>query len=168
MLTKEYTLKDLFPEMPESSKVWIYQANRRLTEQEITLIREKGNDFVLNWESHGSKLKAGFAVLFDLFLVFSVDENQHGASGCSIDKSVHFVKEVQNMTGINFFDRTKVAYLDSEDTVQLISLSEITGGRKKDNINNKTLIFNNLINNLNEVHSCWIIQAGNSWLSKFL
>ncbi len=168
MLTKESILKELFRDLPDSSKVWIYQANREMTEKEVVLINQKGNDFVLSWESHGSKLKANFTVLYNLFLVFAVDENQHEASGCSIDKSVHFVKEAQGLTGINFFDRTIVAYFSPENSINLVPLSGISLKVKNNEININTLIFNNLIDNLSKIRSEWIISAGNSWLSRFL
>lgn len=164
MLEQEQDIKTLFPEMAETSRVWIYQANRFMTEKEKQLIGEKANAFVGSWESHGSRLKADFIILNDLFLIFSVDENQHEASGCSIDKSVHFVKEVQSLTGINFFDRTLIAYYDSNSVLRLIPLSAIKTGEIKYN----SLVFNNLLENLIKLRTAWLVPASDSWLSKFL
>jgi hypothetical protein len=167
MFTQEQTLETLFSDMSGSSRIWIYQANRFLTENEKTLIITKASDFVKSWESHGSKLKADFTLLHNLFLIFSVDENQHEASGCSIDKSVHFVKEIQKETGINFFDRTIIAYYSSENNISLIPLSEIKKAVVSTSINSKALIFNNLIDSLEKIRTQWIVPAENSWLSKF-
>jgi hypothetical protein len=157
----------LFPEMSETSRIWIYQADRFLTEKEVEYISEKASLFVKNWESHGSKLKADFTLLHHLFLVFSVDENQHEASGCSIDKSVHFVKEVQNELHIDFFNRTIIAYHDPKDKVRLTTLSGIKELISKGELKNNSLIFNNLLNNLQELRRDWLVPAGNSWLSRF-
>ncbi len=167
MIVQELTTAALFPEMAETSKVWIYQANRVLTIEEETILKEKATLFVKSWESHGSKLKADFTLLHHLFLIFSVDENQHEASGCSIDKSVHFVKEIQNVLGIDFFDRTKVAYFDAENSIRFTTLAGIKQSISAGDLKNNSLIFNNLVDNLAALRSKWVIPAGNSWLSRF-
>ena len=164
MLEQEQDIKILFPEMSGTSRVWIYQANRFLTEKEQALIYEKATLFVRSWESHGSKLKADFVLLNNLFLIFSVDENQHEASGCSIDKSVHFVKEIQNLVSVNFFDRTIIAYYDFNNALRLISLSTIKSSEIKFN----SLVFNNLVENLDKLRTGWLVPASDSWLSRFL
>ena len=166
MLVQE-SIKFVFPEMPETSKIWIYQANRPMTDEEVVLISKKASDFTLGWESHGSKLKANFTVLYTFFIVFSVDENQHEASGCSIDKSVHFVKELEVLTGIRFFDRTNIAYLNNDNSPYLTPLSNIKTALELGYINNKTLIFNNLIDDLGKFRTDWLIPADSSWLSRF-
>jgi hypothetical protein len=168
MLEQEQDIRTLFPEMAGTSRVWIYQANRFLTEEEKQLIYEKSTAFVNSWESHGSQLKADVQILNDLFLVFSVDENQHEASGCSIDKSVHFVKEIQNLTGINFFDRTIIAYYDSDNVLRLVPLGKISSVIKSGEIKHNTLMFNNLVENLNKMRTEWLVPVSDSWLSRFM
>ena len=37
----------------DSDRIWVYQANRFLTEVEIELIRTAGNAFVASWATHG-------------------------------------------------------------------------------------------------------------------
>ena len=154
--------------MAESSKIWIYQSNRLMTSEEVELINVKATDFVKSWESHGSKLKSDFTILYDLFVVFSVDENQHEASGCSIDKSVHFMKAIQTLTGITFFDRTIIAYVDNDNVARLLPLSNLKSAVASGIINNKTLVFNNLTENLGRMRTEWIIPASDSWLKRFL
>ncbi len=167
MSIKETTLPLPFVGMPETAKIWVYQANRPLSEQEETFIQEKASTFVQGWESHGSKLKAAFALLHGRFLLFTVDEEQHEASGCSIDKSVHFVKELQNTLAIDFFDRTVVSYFAINGDLALAPLSKIKDKVNNGEINSNTLIFNTLISNLGQFPSEWVLPAGQSWLSRF-
>ena len=54
-------------------------------------------------------------VIFNRFLVVFVDEKIAQASGCSIDKSVHFVKQLEDEFHINFFDRTLIAYKEGNE-----------------------------------------------------
>jgi hypothetical protein len=168
MLEQEQDIRTLFPKMAGTSRIWIYQADRFLTKEEKDLISEKASSFVHSWESHGSKLKAGFTIFNNLFLVFSVDENQHEASGCSIDKSVHFVKELQSLVGINFFDRTVIAYYDMENVIRLVPLSKIPSAIKSGEIKFNSLIFNNLIESLNKIRTEWLVPASDSWLARFM
>jgi hypothetical protein len=160
-------MTDLFPSMPETSRIWIYQANRLMTENEEAVLKEKAEGFVRSWESHGSRLKADFVILHHLFLIFSVDENQHEASGCSIDKSVHFVKDVQEALGLNFFDRTLVSYFDSEARLRLMPMGQIKEEIASGDMNFNTLTFNNLVNNLQDLRANWIVPAGQNWMARF-
>lgn len=154
--------------MPGSSKVWVYQANRFFTEEEEFFIREKAADFVKSWASHGSKLTADFTLRHHLFLIFSVDENQHEASGCSIDKSVHFVKEIENALGVNFFDRTLLAYFDTSEKIRLVALSQIKEVSQKHELSSNSLVFNNLPDTLDKLRADWVIPAGRSWVGRFV
>lgn len=160
--------RTLFEGLSDEARVWVYQANRKMTEDELNSIKEKSLEFVHSWESHGSQLKAACMVIDPYFLLFSVDEKTHEASGCSIDKSVHFVKNLQNEFSIDFFDRTKVAYIDKDNSILLISLSEVKDAITKNNFDGKYLIFNNLITNLKELRTNWLVSAEQSWLSRFL
>lgn len=167
MILQEISTKTLFEGMSESSKVWIYQANRTLSQEEREHIQEKSIRFVNGWASHGSKLKADAKVLYNHFLVFCVDEKEHEASGCSIDKSVHFVKELQSSFNIDFFNRTLITYLDSSGNIQLVSLGKLKEKIASQEITKESLIFNNLIENLHSFREHWIDAAGDTWLSKY-
>jgi len=47
-----------FNTLPEESRVWIYQANRSFSEEELQEIESKLDVFIQNWAAHGSDLKA--------------------------------------------------------------------------------------------------------------
>ena len=166
MLLKEQTIESLFPEFPEASKVWVYQSNRAFSEVEKGLIIEKATKFVSSWESHGSLLKADFAIVYDYFLVFVVDENKHEASGCSIDKSVHFVKSIQKLIGINFFDRTSIVYYKQDKTICLVPLSAVKPLIASGEISKDTLVFNNLAEYLDDLKDGWVVTADKTWIAR--
>src|SRR6202000_155504 len=99
----------------ENSRVWIYQADRKLTDAEATEIQQYLSQFAQQWTAHNHQLKAKGEVRYNRFLILVVDETQAGASGCSIDKSVHFMQEIEKRFGINLFDRFNLAYRDGEE-----------------------------------------------------
>lgn len=105
------SLENFSPE----SKVWIYQADRFLTETEKVWLQEQMNEFTENWASHGSQLKASGIIYNDFTVVLAVDTTVANSSGCSIDKSVHFIKEVGKALQVDFFNRLKVWIKDNNE-----------------------------------------------------
>src|ERR1700749_4938909 len=96
----------------ENSRGWGYQSNRELKPVETEAIQQQLNNFATGWTAHNNQLKAKAEVRYNRFLILIVDESQAGASGCSIDKSVHFMQHLEREFNINLFDRFNLAYRD--------------------------------------------------------
>src|SRR5476649_3050231 len=99
----------------ENSRVWVYQSDKKLSDQEVQQIQAQLDSFTTGWTAHNSQLKAKAEIRYNRFLILVVDESQAGASGCSIDKSVHFMKELEQQFNINLFDRFNLAYRDGDE-----------------------------------------------------
>ena len=61
-------------EYPDNAKVWIYQSSKYLDEDDISYLNVELDDFVSDWESHGSMLKATYEIVYGIFVVIVVDE----------------------------------------------------------------------------------------------
>jgi len=148
------------------NKVWIYQADRILTDNEVNAITNDLTTFVESWTAHGSAL-AGKAVVRDnLFLILEVDESQAGVTGCSIDKSVHFLKALGTKYAIDFFDRMKVTYRSIDGQAIIASRNEFERLIKEGVITENTIVFNNLVQNSDELATKWEVPFKDSWHSK--
>jgi len=108
--------KSLFPELPDSSRIWLHLANRKLVASEEQYLKEQLTVFLDSWSAHGKRLQCNATLLFSQYLIFSVDENIESASGCSIDSSVHFAKRMGSELGIDFFTRLEVLVLEGNAT----------------------------------------------------
>ena len=108
--------KSLFPELPDSSRIWLHLANRKLVASEEQFLKEELTLFLDSWSAHGKRLQCNATLLFSQYLIFSVDENIESASGCSIDSSVHFAKRMGSELGIDFFTRLEVLVIEGNDT----------------------------------------------------
>ena len=108
--------KALFPELPDSSRIWLHLANRKLVASEEQFLKEGLTVFLDNWSAHGKRLQCNATLLFSQYLIFSVDENIESASGCSIDSSVHFAKRMGSELGIDFFTRLEVLVIEGNET----------------------------------------------------
>ena len=144
------------------SRVWIYQSDRKLTDLEVQQIQPELNKFTTNWTAHNNQLKAKGEVRYNRFFILIVDESQAGASGCSIDKSVHFMQQVQQHLGINLFDRFNLAYREGEEVLSL-PRHDFEAKLKEGSINKETVVYNNLVQNLTELETKWEVPFKASW-----
>src|SRR4028119_2510680 len=95
-----------FNQLPPQARVWIYQADRALTDAEVEALNPVLTRFVTEWTSHGQKLQASAQVFHNRFLVIGNNEDVNSPSGCSIDASVRFVKQLEEQLNVSLFNRT--------------------------------------------------------------
>ena len=153
-----------FNNLPPDSKLWVYQADRKLTADERSLIAEKLRGFTGEWLVHGAPLQASFEIRFDQFVLVAADDT---ASGCSIDSSVRVMKEIGSITGIDFFNRNLVAFMKGEE-ITLTDLTLLKTELQNGKWNEQSLVFNNAISTLREVNERWLVPAGTTWLKRYI
>ncbi len=146
----------------ENSRVWIYQSDKELTADQAIKLQQQVEAFTQTWTAHNNQLKATAVVQYNRFIILVVDENQAGASGCSIDKSVRFMKEIENEYRINLFDRFNLAYRDGEQIVS-VPRNQFENLIKAGTITEDTIVFNNLVQTLAELKDKWEVPLKNSW-----
>ena len=156
----------LFDQMPETSRLWIYQADRKLNQEEVSLIERLTTDFIDRWTAHGQDLKASFKIEREQFLVITLDEKFTGASGCSIDASVHHIAQLEKRLGISFMNNNKVAFL-FDDNVELVPFNSIRERTSNNEINASTMVFDNTVTNLKAFNENWLRESGNTWLKRY-
>lgn len=155
-----------FDELSHQARVWVYQSDRQLTEDEVSLIEESAPAFLNNWAAHGKPLKASFQLIENQFLILAVEEAAQAASGCSIDSSVAFIKALETELQLNFMDRAKVAFA-VENQVYLESLPHIKNSIATGKITADTPIYNTLVNNKQELEEKWLLPAKETWLKRY-
>ena len=107
----------LFPNLPEHSRVWLYLADRKLDATEAHFLNEKLKLFLDSWAAHNKKLTCDGTLLFSQYLILAVDEDVESASGCSIDSSVRFVKSLGQELNVDFFNRLNVLVIENQEPV---------------------------------------------------
>ncbi len=148
--------------LPDTTRVWVYQANRPFRDEDIPAVREKVRAFAQSWVSHNRQLRAHADVLHNRFIVLMVDEGQADASGCSIDKSVYFLKQLQAEYGVNLFDRMVFSYKDGEEVIT-VPREEFTRLYQEGKINDDTLVFDTLVNTKGALDENWLKPLSQSW-----
>jgi phage host-nuclease inhibitor protein Gam len=155
-----------FSDIDFESRVWIYQANRKLTNEEAGIITETLKASLDNWDAHGKPLTASGKIFEHRFVVIAVDERDELPSGCSIDKSVHWLQEIGQRMNIDFFDRS-LAYLDANNEVQTIPVPKIKQAVADEVIEPSTTIFDHQVATKAQWMTRWKIPASNSWLNRY-
>lgn len=155
-----------FEQMSPDARVWVYQANKFLDSTARQAILNQTEHFLQQWDAHGKPLRASAIILHNLFLVVAVDESYNAASGCSIDASVHFLKELGNQLQLDFFDRSRQALI-KEGNIQLEHFRNLKTHIGVGMIEKDTLTFNPSVSTLQELQTNWQIPAGESWLAKY-
>ena len=155
-----------FDTMPEEARVWIYQSNRKFSDEEVAEIEESLKAFVDGWAAHGTGLKSSYVVRYNRFIILAVDQEEQAASGCSIDASVHFIQGLEKKYDVELLDKMNVTFKNGEHIAHK-PLAEFRKMAKSKAVSANTIVFNNLVNTVGEWQDFWEVPAGESWHSRF-
>ena len=153
--------------LPPQARIWIYQADRAFSADEERSISDSLVNFCSQWEAHGEPLQTSFKIDYHQFVILAVDESLAGASGCSIDGSVRVLKELGNQLTIDFFDRSRVAFLEN-GKINSYPLAQLKSLFVSGQLTSSSQTFNNLVASKAEWETNWKISAQKSWLTKYL
>ena len=155
-----------FKNIPDDSRLWIYQSNRDFSDSEIKIINNKTALFLDNWKAHGNELQASYLIKERRFLVIAVNEEFNPIGGCSIDYSLQLVNDISTTINLDLLDRLSVNYI-SENKIKSISLRDLKNKIKNRSFSPETIIFNTTVKTKKELSSDFELKISSSWLSKF-
>lgn len=155
-----------FKKLSDSSKIWIYQSNRQFTDVEVNEISDELEKFTSSWKRHGDDLRASYQIKYNQFIILAVDESYNGVSGCSIDASTHIFKKFENKYQVDLFNKMVTAFKDG-DHINVVSLFDFQKFVNEQKIDNKTIVFNNMINTKKELEQSWEVTADSSWHKRY-
>lgn len=62
-----------FENLPEESKIWIYQSNRKFSDAEFSEIETDVRAFLDSWEAHMS-LESSYQMKYNRFIIIAVNQ----------------------------------------------------------------------------------------------
>lgn len=152
-----------YNKMTPTSKVWVYQSNRKLTPTEVEKIKAQTDEFEKEWDSHGKILTANISIFHHLFIVTMADDDITHVGGCSIDKSESFLKKLGKSFNIDFFDRRTIAFINQNNEMEVCSFDDFQILLDQGKVNDETIVFNNMVRTKNELENNWKVAFGKSW-----
>lgn len=150
-----------------NERIWIYTLSKELTNEQLVDFNNRCQAFVMSWTAHDVSLDASFELYKNRLLIFKVNEDKYNASGCSIDKQVRFVKELEQAFSVELLNRLLVAY-EKNSEVEVVKASQIKQLLDSKLINENTLVFDNTISQSAELSTNWKQPLSQTWLTKYL
>ena len=147
------------------SRVWIYLSNRDFTEAEVSKLNQQIQQFCIQWTAHGTNLRAFGEVRHHRFIVLMVDETAAGASGCSIDKSIHFVQEIEKEFGVHLFNRMLFAWKEREK-IRVSNLEDLQKLFDNGLLTERSTVFNTTVTTKKDLDTHFETTLGQSWMMK--
>ena len=154
-----------FEQLSPSSKLWIYSSKTAFSDEQKHIIEEELELFITMWEAHGASLKGSYKIDHEHFIILAVDENYHEASGCSIDKSVQVIRNIELRAKLDLMDRLAVFVWDN-NTILVLNDVGIKEMIKNNLLTSDTQVFDNSITNLNDYKHFRLKSAGDTWLKR--
>lgn len=161
LIDKTYKLSVL-NELDSTSRVWIYIADRDLSGAEQDEVIKAGTVFINSWDAHGKELQGRLDIWFDRILIIAVDEKWQEATGCSIDRSVHWIKDLGAKMNIDFFNRMiQPAIIDGQLSFAHINdlRDRIDSGGEVDAVAQPNPA------TLDAIKNSWFVPLSESWLA---
>jgi hypothetical protein len=155
-----------FENMPDESRIWIYQSNRKMSDAEIAEIITELEQFLNNWAAHGAPLESAYCIKYNRFIILAVNQEAQAVTGCSIDASVAFIQSLEKKYDIDLLDKMNVTFKVGEFIAHK-SLVDFKKMAKEKSVTENTIVFNNLVNTIEEWKENWEIPAEFSWHSRF-
>ena len=154
-----------FDEMPNDSRIWIYQSNRKFSRSEENEISMKIQTFLNDWTSHGSNLFSSFCIRYNRFIVIALNETKNKATGCSIDALVGLIQSLEKDYNIDLLDKMNVSFKQG-DYISYKSIIDFKNLIKDKSVSKNTIVFNNLVTDISDFKNNWEIPAYKSWHSR--
>ncbi|MFD2932205.1 hypothetical protein [Spirosoma flavum] len=155
-----------FDKLPDTARVWVYQADRPFTDGEVKIIEEALQPALSQWAAHGQPLLASAQVIKNRFVIIGVDEGYNLPSGCSIDASVRTLQEIGREVSADFFNRSAAIQV-ADGSVQTLALPAIKKAVTDGLLTPDTTVFNTLVKTKADFLSDWRIRAADSWLKRY-
>lgn len=155
-----------FENLPLESKIWIYQSNRKFSDEEIAEIENDLKLFINSWAAHGTSLEASYLIKYNRFIILAVNQEVQNTTGCSIDSSVQFIQNLEQKYKVDLLDKMNVTFKVGEHIAHK-SLIDFKKMAKEKAVTANTIVFNNLVNTIEDFNENWEVPADESWHSRF-
>jgi len=157
----------VFNDLPDTSRVWVYVANRQLSEEEQPKIQPELDRFVEEWTAHRQALRAIGEIRNGRFLILAVDESKAGASGCSIDASVHFLQRIGQKYDVDFFERMTF-FADNGEGFLPYNQADFASAYERGELHDESLVVDPLVSNKAQFDAAFVKPLKDSWHARFV
>ena len=155
-----------FEQLPSDARVWIFSAERALTQDEQARLLQVVDAFLSEWGAHDMPLTAGRDIRYDRFLFIAVDQSRVGPSGCSVDALIRQMKALQQEISVELVNNAPVLFRRG-DQITRLERDEFAALATQGEVGPETTVFDNTLTSLGDVRDGrWETSAAQSWHGK--
>ena len=152
-----------FEELPDRARLWTFAASRRLSDQETVRLLAATDKFLAGWAAHRVPLDTAREWRLRQFLFVAVDEAAAGASGCSIDALVGFVREMERQLDVRLTDTGSV-WFRTGAAIECVSRGQFKQLVDDGAVGPDTVVFDHTIETIGALREGrWETPARRSW-----
>ncbi|MDB4872261.1 MAG: hypothetical protein JWL97_3265 [Gemmatimonadales bacterium] len=155
-------------DLPDSSRTWVFGADRNLDEPATDLLLSETDRFISQWRAHGAPLTAARDWKYGRFLVVAVDQSTAGASGCSIDGLFRSLKALEPRLGASLITSGLLFYRGQKRDIESVDREQFSALSAKGEIGPDTRVFDPTVTTLGELRARFELNAAESWHAKLL
>ena len=147
--------------IPAQARLWFYNIPKELSSEEILKFEELRKQFLSDWNTHG-KANHGDVWLIENRLLMVIGWNDfESISGCSIDKSVGFIRGLSELFQLDLMDRMWVYFQKDNDWNQA-KIHQFWAMRKANEVTDDTLILDTTLSTFSQFEEL-SKSLGSSW-----
>lgn len=163
----EITSDGAWDDLPDEARLWIYVADRQLSEAEVAKANAALSAFAKQWTAHRRELSAYGDVVYGRFVRLAVDESAAGASGCSIDASVHFLQRLGTELGVDFFERMTF-FADNGEGFLPYPRDKFAAAYARNDLKDSSPVVDTLVDTKGKYESGFVKALAESWLARMV
>ncbi len=132
------------------ARLWFYNVPRKLTGDEIAVFEVHRDEFLQSWKTHGKSNHGDVWLIEDQLIVVMGWNDFESISGCSIDKSVAFIRSLSELFQLDLMDRMWV-YFQRNGNWESAKIHQFWALRKANEIGDTTLLLDTTITEFSQM-----------------
>ena len=157
-----------FEELPDDARVWVFGAAGEMSAAASERLLDAVDDFLAQWNAHGSPLVCAREWRDDRFLAIGVDQSTEGASGCSIDGLFRTLQRLEPELGTTMLGASRVYYRDADGKVNVATRPSFTQLAREAKVGAETAVFDTSLTSAAAWREAFERPAKDSWHAKLL
>jgi len=109
----------LFPELPDSARVWVHVLGTPLSEVHLAEFDQRLSDLIQSWTSHQRPVKGDYVIADKQIIVVGAFVAEGDISGCGIDKHVRLIDELVTRLDYSRPGPLDVIYRDDDGALRI-------------------------------------------------
>jgi hypothetical protein len=159
-------MSEKFKEFKAEDTVLIYPCSRKFYEQELEALKNKLSDFCTEIKRE-HEVEIAWDLRYNRFILFAIDFDNKPPQNKIIDQCAGIVMDLEKELKVQLLDRMNISFKQGQ-YIQYKELSDLKKLIKNRAITAKTIVFDNLINTIEDLEENWELPLSESWYNRYL